>query len=358
MIQVFVKRDFLLDGVRPVPILMHISPNDEQADLEYWNTLRQSLEDTVQVSYFDQLEEAGKIIVIPHNIKEYRKRKMLKEVLRFCHAGISQGKLVIGHSLESQQTSSKNFSVQFRTNNVRDTDNTITIPNWLYDLGHRPVYPIKDKPTVSFTGNVEYPNRLNKVAKHIPLPNQLLNYLACSSYVDRNLSMLTARQVVGRYVRQALLGQLQAFANVDVRILSRTEGFFSLSSAQKETMQSEYRASIANNLYTIVIRGDGQGFFQLYEVMSAGRIPIIIDTRAALPKLTHYRWEDFTLRVPFRKLAKLEQYILEYHHSHTEQELADKCSTARLAYEELLPHTFVPEVMIPKIIHHSDEKEN
>ncbi len=355
-VKVYVKREFLLSNVRPVPLLMHISDQDHQTNLLYWNALREVLSKKVEVCYFDDLSEAGRIIIIPHNLKEYLRLNTVNKVLEFSRMCIKNNKFVVAHNLGSVQINPSYFSIQFRTNNTEENDKSVTIPNWLYDLGHHPNLPSLKNPLVGFTGNVEYQSRLNSVAKHIQLPEGWVNYLAYSRNLDEQLNM-AGKQVIARYVRQKLLSQLLSFNRIKVNILGRTIAFFSAPLKIRRKMQLEYQSNIVNNIYSIVIRGDGQGFFQLYEIMSVGRIPIIIDTNVALPPLSKLRWTDFALIVPFHQLKMLEDRIIKFHQTHSEQALRTKCQMARQAYEELLPHNFVPDTILPMIIKKSGAHE-
>ncbi len=348
-LKIYVYRKFLLKDVRPVSLLMHTTDQDQQPDLLYWNKLREVLYSIVEVCYFDHLSESGQIVIIPHSLKEYRRRNTLKDIIHFSQDCIKQNKFVVAYDHGALHISPNHFSLQFRTNNTRGSGKSVTIPNWLYDLGYHSNLPALEQPLVGFSGNVEYPSRLNGIAKYVRLPHRWINHLACNLTIDEHLNVQTIKQMIARYVRQALLSQLTSFNQVKVDILSRSTSFFTESAETRNKLQSEYRSSIFNNIYFIVIRGDGQGFFQLYEIMSAGRIPIIIDTGVTLPSLRKYDWTDISLIVPFNELDTLEERIITFHANHSAQELEAKCQAARQAYEELLPHNYVPNIMLPML---------
>ena len=75
--------------------------------------------------------------------------------------------------------------------------------------------------------------------------------------------------------------------------------------------------------------------------MSAGRIPVIIDTKMTLPELDGFgKWEEFSIIVPFSDLHRIEDYILNFHNRLSDEDFRQACIKSRAAFEYLLPHNF------------------
>ena len=240
----------------------------------------------------------------------------------------------------------------FTTNLTKSTNlNTseFIIPNWLYDIGFTEPVSVKSQPTVNFTCNVKYPNKLNNMVRKVPLPKWFIYFLAKSYFVETKLKPLSAKQIIANRVRRITVKSINNFKEIETTLLIRNKPFFTLPKSEKIILKDQYRSNIKKCLYTIIIRGDGNGFFQLYEVMSAGRIPVIIDTNMALPSPATIKWEEFALFVPFAKLNQLEEYIMAFHKQHTKEELLHKCMLSRKAFEELLPHNFVVNSVLPAL---------
>ena len=351
---IYVNKDLLIHNVRPVSLLMHLTPDDTQKDLLYWNELRQILPNVVDIKYYTSISQIARgVVVIPHGLKEYRQRNMLHVIKKEIAEARKVNLEIVVFNQSAINYSFKGVMAEFQTNATQSADvgrKKFVVPNWLYDLGYHPLDTITDVPTVNFTAHVSYPGKINNIIKFVPFPKSLTNYLASSYSVDTLIKNLSVKQVIARKVRLKLVKSLNLFRQVQLTLKIRHEPFFGLPTEKKKVLQFQYRQNIAKNLYTIIIRGDGQGVFQLFEVMSAGRIPIIIDTNMALPELSSCQWDDFALLVPFSKVDKLENYILEFHQHYTKEDLLQKCALARQACEELLPHNFVLNKVIPTII--------
>ncbi len=91
----------------------------------------------------------------------------------------------------------------------------------------------------------------------------------------------------------------------------------------------------------MIMRGDDNGCFPLWEVISAGRLPIIIDTNQFLPDLENLKWEEFSVFVPFSQLNRLGEIVQEFHDKMSEADFAEACRKSRQAFEYLMPHNFV-----------------
>ena len=70
-LEIWINEDLLFPGVRPAPLLMHLSPPDTHPELQFWNLLRDKLPDIVKIHRFKNLAYAGKIVVTPHFLSSY-----------------------------------------------------------------------------------------------------------------------------------------------------------------------------------------------------------------------------------------------------------------------------------------------
>jgi len=97
------------------------------------------------------------------------------------------------------------------------------------------------------------------------------------------------------------------------------------------------------------MRGDDNSNFQVWEVMSAGRIPIIIDTNQQFPNLGDLKWEDFSVLVPYSELHRIGEIVQNFHDSMSDEEFRQACRKSREAFEYLLPHNFILETLKKKL---------
>lgn len=73
----------------------------------------------------------------------------------------------------------------------------------------------------------------------------------------------------------------------------------------------EYCVNIANNLYTLCIRGAGNFSYRFYEALCMGRIPILIDTDISLPFEKVIDWSNFIIKIDEKELQQLPKLIKE-----------------------------------------------
>jgi hypothetical protein len=97
------------------------------------------------------------------------------------------------------------------------------------------------------------------------------------------------------------------------------------------------------------MRGDDNSNFQVWEVMSAGRIPIIIDTNQQFPNLGSLKWEDFSVIVPYSELHRIGEIVQKFHDSISDEEFRQACMKSRAAFEYLLPHNLILEGLKNKL---------
>lgn len=92
----------------------------------------------------------------------------------------------------------------------------------------------------------------------------------------------------------------------------------------KWKLRQEYLDSIYNNTFSLAIRWDWNFSFRLYEIMSAGRIPLFIDTNCKLPFDNQINYKDLFIRVPFNDIDNIDLYIQNYLKKHSDLNIISK----------------------------------
>lgn len=75
-----------------------------------------------------------------------------------------------------------------------------------------------------------------------------------------------------------------------------------------ELEMSEFTSHMERNTYIVCPRGTENYSYRIYETLSRGRIPIIIDTDIVLPK--EINWDYLSVRVPYGSLNEIYEFIL------------------------------------------------
>jgi hypothetical protein len=97
--------------------------------------------------------------------------------------------------------------------------------------------------------------------------------------------------------------------------------------------RAAYVGSILNALLTVCARGVGMFSYRLYETMSLGRIPLIIDGGEALPFARQIDWESCAV---FARPETAAADLLEWYEDVTDCELRDMQHAARQVWLEWL----------------------
>lgn len=345
-LKIWVKEDFRLPNFRPVPLIMHLTPPDTAPELLYWNKLRDILPNLVEVCQFKDLEEAGSLVVTPNHYTDYFIARKFEPVREFNKKVLASGRRLVTFTFGMEYKGLPGETVFGQSTYRSQEDKTIPIPAWLYDLGDK-VTPLTKPsiPTVGFVGHTEYPGRINSVMRYVPIPDALVNQLAGSCNFNRNVA-LNIRSVIARLVRKKVIKSLRYTTNLKLNLVERKTGFFMHSNEVQARMRAEFVQSIQDNAYTVCMRGDNNDNHQMFEVMSAGRIPIIIDTNQRFPELgNQMKWEDISVIVPYAQLHRIGEIVQEFHDKMSEDGFAEVCRKSRLAYDNLMPHNFITRIV-------------
>jgi hypothetical protein len=350
-LELWVNEALVLPECRPSFLLMHETLRESHPELEYWNLLREILPKIVKVNRFKNLNEAGSLVITPNDYRDYLGKPQKNTLDKFKKEVLTSGRTLITFT-PSLEYKPEPGEIAFATSVYQiPGERLIPIPTWLYDLRTKISEISKPEiPTVNFVGNTKYPGRISSLAG-LPMPHRIKSWLASSRFVNQNIS-LGARRGIGRIVRSKVIQVAESAPNLHTDIIARTSDFFLMTSEEKQKARAEYIQHIQDNAYTICMRGDNNDNYQMYEVMSAGRIPILIDTNLRRPALKNGRWEDFCVIVPFKEIHRLGEIIEGFHNKLSPEDFLAVCRKSRAAFEELLPHNFVFQIL-QEIVYYS-----
>ena len=173
-------------------------------------------------------------------------------------------------------------------------------------------------PTISYCG---YMSRLN--------PCSIKNLLKIHNLFKADYKKK------GSYYRKKAINLLSKDTRIKTNFLIR-ESFFGSTNGDKITARNEYINNMISSLYCLVVRGEGNYSYRLYEVMSCGRIPVFINTNCVLP----YDW-----LIPYKKLFVWVEHneinfivdkILLFHNNKSSSEILDLQYNIRSIYSNYL----------------------
>ncbi|RYX87464.1 hypothetical protein EON73_01330 [bacterium] len=94
--------------------------------------------------------------------------------------------------------------------------------------------------------------------------------------------------------------------------------------------------NIISNQYNLCVSGHGNYSFRLYEVMSAGRIPIFINTDCVLPFEEFIDWKKHVVWIEEKDAKKADQYLLDFHNDIHPDDFLQLQKNNRLLWEQYL----------------------
>ena len=178
----------------------------------------------------------------------------------------------------------------FRTsiNKSKQKHNEFSMPAWSTDFNFAPIRSLSTKPTVSFCGALTHS------------------------------------------IRPQCLKRLQNNPNIETNFIIR-DSFWG-GDPHNITLRNEYIENIKNSDIVLCCRGAGNFSYRLYEVLSCGRIPIIIDTDISLPCSNVINWDKFIITTP----NNINRDVEKWWNNITEEQYREAQQYSRFIYENYL----------------------
>tara|TARA_R110001592_G_scaffold327122_1_gene608209 strand:- start:9562 stop:11001 length:1440 start_codon:yes stop_codon:yes gene_type:complete len=178
----------------------------------------------------------------------------------------------------------------FRTsiNKSKQSLNEFPMPAWSQDFGASTIRPHTPKPVVSFCGALTHPARY-----------ECIKNLKDNNYVYTNF-----------IIRDSFWG----------------------GSPHNSIIREEYVDNIKESDMVLCSRGAGNFSYRLYEALSCGKIPIIIDTDISLPCYNVIDWEKFIITTP----SNINKDIKKWWDNMDDKKYAEAQEYSRFIYEQYL----------------------
>jgi hypothetical protein len=117
------------------------------------------------------------------------------------------------------------------------------------------------------------------------------------------------------------------------------EHFFgggSVSESLRPKARQDYYENFITSDYGLAVRGFGNFSFRFYEIMAAGRIPVLIDTDCVLPYDFIHDYREFCVIVPESEIDRVGDYVLRFHARFSPDDFRDLQIRIRRFWEEWL----------------------
>jgi hypothetical protein len=111
-------------------------------------------------------------------------------------------------------------------------------------------------------------------------------------------------------LRNEVLNKIKNFKTVKNNFIIRNS--FWGGEVWGKDVRKEYIDNSINSDFVLCIRGAGNFSYRLYETMSLGRIPLVIDTDIDLPFEDFISYEDKILKIKLEDINSIEEKIINY----------------------------------------------
>ncbi len=150
----------------------------------------------------------------------------------------------------------------------------------------------------------------------------------------------------GVFFRAKAIQILQRSDKVVCNFLTRTSysGHADTHEKDPNVLRREFVDNLLGSDYGLDVRGDANASTRLFEMLSLGRIPVIVDTQRNFPFNEQLDYSTFSLKVDFRDIKKLPERIAEFHSALSPERFVEMQKNARAAYrnyfriDALTPH--------------------
>jgi hypothetical protein len=199
---------------------------------------------------------------------------------------------------------------------------------------------------------------LAEVASPIrPLNWQSVPQIGFCGYVGTTPSRLILRtigrreKVAGLYLRDRALRVLRQSDLVTTQFLTRSAYFGGVSrrpstDARRARIRHEFLENLISSPYVLCLRGKGNYSFRFYEVLSAGRIPVFVNTRCVLPFQNQIDWHKHVVWVEEDRIPFIAELVSDFHHHLSAEQFEElQASNRRLWEGWLRPETYFLRIL-------------
>jgi hypothetical protein len=306
-------------------------------------TIKNPQELYIQVS---SLQEAD-YIAIPYNYFSIKSNTAYIKRIINMSAATSKKILLFAYG-DSDEDISIPQSIVFRTSQYKykKKDNEILMPAYVEDLmSHSQSKPrIKSQsPTVGFTGFAGFKSSATYI-------KYLMKILVCEIKTIIRGKQYQAHKP-GIYFRRKAISIINTSKVVISNIIIRSTYSGNARTIELSPTQArqEYIENIVNSDFILAPKGDGNYSLRFFEILSLGRIPVLIDTECLLPLTEMVPYNKCIVKIDYRDIHKCDEIIAMFYNLLSPEEFINMQLTARKVFEEYLSFESFFKIAFEKI---------
>ncbi len=225
-------------------------------------------------------------------------------------------------------------SIIVRTSQYRykKASNEVIMPAYVEDLGKNGITYREKKNTkavVSFVGWAGFAHISDKVKYFFRVIFQELK-----SIIDKKATL----HKPGLYFRRHALSRLANSSGLNTSFTVRKS-----YSGHKKTIElspvqarTEFVDRVSNSDFALAVKGDGNYSLRFFEILSLGRIPLLIDTDCPLPFEDRISYQDFIVRIDYKDLKRVDELLAIFYKKIGSEQFMIMQKKARAVFEQFL----------------------
>ena len=280
--------------------------------------------------------EQSDFLLIPHNYFFVKSNKEYIKNFSFLSEKYNK-KIIIFAEGDSDEEIKIPNSVIFRTSQYKykKKKNEIIMPAYVEDLSDVHQFNTREKaanvPVVGFCGWADF-NGVRQAIK-VKVKNFIFDIKkitsANSEYAAKKQGLLFRKEAI-----KTLTGSKLVKGNFIIR------NFYSGHRKSIEIPAQEARLDYIKNIndsdFALVVKGNGNFSFRFYEILSAGRVPLFINTDCVLPLEKLINYDNFVLFVDYKKIDKIDKITADFYNNIGAEQFSKMQKAARAVFENYL----------------------
>ena len=342
--KLFIDRSFAEERVKsqalaPSPFALHHLPGLVDTKTAF---LREGMFRVLEDNRFYDLADTpggADIVFMPFNLGKVRLEDPDVE-RHYRHVAERAGRpLLLDYFGDATEPVDGDRVIVLRTSSYRSelSANEVICPPVIEDIGAEYGFePIEKpaRPSIGFVGLAQKRGAATPFSRILRYGRQDYLYSALALWSSRY-----GKRRSGIYFRDRALRTLEHADEIDTDFTTRAywgRGKRARNRIGHDQIRAEFIENMRRNLYLLSVRGRGNFSLRFFEILSAGRIPVQIDTDSPLPLEDEIDYSAFMIRQHWTRLSDLPARLDRVHAETDESMLYEMQSRARSAFESRL----------------------
>ena len=209
--------------------------------------------------------------------------------------------------------------------------NEIIIPYFTEDMGQAPLREKSEVPTIGFCGWAGF------ASFQLQLKYHLRNFLINAKSLLLFKSHLRIHKT-GVYWRRRAMRILSHSPRVVTKFIVRSSfsGSTKTIALDPKVARREYFENIDDADFALNPKGDASVPIRFYEILSRGRVPLVVDTQMCFAAEDKINYDDFIIRVPWQEINKLPDIVRAKWDAMSPEQFVEMQKKARDTYRKYL----------------------